>query len=259
MQAFAAQAQTIAARREGVVQTLEQKREQLRQALSDRMQLEARKTRTEKAAQERNKEILLLERECARLEQKRTTAELEEKQIIDRLWDTYELTPTTAAAVAAPIQTDAETGREIQTLKRKLSALGTPNLGAIEEYDRVSERHAFLDSQRQDVLQARGELTDIIDSLTREMTEIFVREFGRINAHFAETFREMFGCGKASLELEDPQDPLGCGIEIQVQPPGKQLKTLTLLSGGEKAFVAIAFIFRHLAGAAHAVLSAGRN
>ena len=243
LQAFADQAQAIAARREGVVQTLEQKREQLRQALSDRMQLEARKTRTEKAAQERNKDILLLERECARLEQKRTTAELEEKQIIDRLWDTYELTPTTAAAVAAPIQSDAETGREIQTLKRKLSALGTPNLGAIEEYDRVSERHAFLDGQRQDVLQARGELTEIIDSLTREMTEIFVREFGRINAHFAETFREMFGGGKASLELEDPQDPLGCGIEIQVQPPGKQLKTLTLLSGGEKAFVAIALYF----------------
>ncbi|MGO5114908.1 chromosome segregation protein SMC [Candidatus Avoscillospira sp. LCP25S3_F1] len=243
LQVFADQARTIVARREGVVQTLEQKREQLRQALSNRMQLEARKTRTEKAAQERNKEILLLERECARLEQKRTTAELEEKQIIDRLWDTYELTPTTAAAVAAPIQTDAETGREIQNLKRKLSALGTPNLGAIEEYDRVSERHAFLDGQRQDVLQARGELTDIIDSLTQEMTEIFVREFDRINAHFAETFREMFGGGKASLELEDAQDPLGCGIEIQVQPPGKQLKTLTLLSGGEKAFVAIALYF----------------
>lgn len=240
---FTAQAEAITARREGVLQTLEQKQEQLREALTARMQLEARKTRTEKTVQEQNKDILLLERECARLEQKRATAELEEKQIIDRLWDTYELTPTTAAAVAAPLENAAEATREIQTLKRKISALGTPNLGAIEEFARVSERYEYLDSQRQDVLQAKGELTDIIDSLTREMTEIFVREFGRINEHFSATFAEMFGGGKASLELEDAQQPLSCGIEIRVQPPGKQLKTLTLLSGGEKAFVAIALYF----------------
>jgi len=93
------------------------------------------------------------------------------------------------------------------------------------------------------VLHARGELESIVSSITNEMTDIFVREFGRINEYFGQTFTEMFGGGKASLVLEDPSQPLECGIEIRVQPPGKQLKTITLLSGGEKAFVAIALYF----------------
>ena len=90
---------------------------------------------------------------------------------------------------------------------------------------------------------ACSELLGIVDTLTEQMTEIFVREFGRINEYFGKTFAEMFGGGKASLELEDASQPLSCGIEIKVQPPGKQLKTITLLSGGEKAFVAIALYF----------------
>ena len=93
------------------------------------------------------------------------------------------------------------------------------------------------------MLHAKNELLGIVDTLTEQMTEIFVREFGRINEYFGKTFAEMFGGGKASLELEDASQPLSCGIEIKVQPPGKQLKTITLLSGGEKAFVAIALYF----------------
>ena len=124
-----------------------------------------------------------------------------------------------------------------------MSALGTPNLGAIDEYARVSERYEYLSSQRDDVLHAKTELETIVGDITREMTEIFVREFARINEYFGATFTEMFGGGKASLELEDEKEPLSCGIEIKVQPPGKQLKTITLLSGGEKAFVAIALYF----------------
>ena len=184
-----------------------------------------------------------MERESARLEQKKATSELEEKQLIDRLWDTYELTPTTAAEHRIEIESAASANKRIGELRRKISALGTPNLGAIDEYERVNERYEYLTGQRDDVLHARSELETIIRDITGEMTEIFVREFGRINEYFGKTFTEMFGGGKGELVLEDSSQPLECGIEIRVQPPGKQLKTITLLSGGEKAFVAIALYF----------------
>ena len=107
----------------------------------------------------------------------------------------------------------------------------------------MSERYEYLTAQRDDVQHAKSELETIVASITTEMTEIFVREFARIDEYFGKTFAEMFGGGKASLILEDKSAPLECGIEIRVQPPGKQVKTITLLSGGEKAFVAIALYF----------------
>ena len=133
--------------------------------------------------------------------------------------------------------------RRISELKRSISNLGTPNLGAIEEYVRVNERYTYLTGQRDDVLNSKKELENIIREITQEMTAIFVTEFKKINEYFEKTFVEMFGGGKGQLILEDPENPLPCGIEIRVQPPGKQLKTITLLSGGEKAFVAIALYF----------------
>ena len=242
-QHFEQQIQSLQQKKSSVGIELEQARTTLQESLAERVKVEAKKTRTEKESQEKNKEILLLERESARLEQRRTTTAMEEKQIIDKLWDSYELTPSTAATETVPVESMAAAAREIASLKRKISALGTPNLGAIEEFARVNERYEYLSTQRDDVLHSKEELEEIIRSITREMTEIFTREFGRINEYFGQTFSEMFGGGKASLELDDPDDPLGCGIEIHVQPPGKQLKTITLLSGGEKAFVAIALYF----------------
>ena len=117
------------------------------------------------------------------------------------------------------------------------------NIGAIDEFQRVNERYTYLTGQRDDVEQARGELSGIIAAITREMTAIFSRQFSLISASFQETYLQLFGGGQATLELEDPEDILNCGIEIKVQPPGKTLKTLSLLSGGEKAFVAIALYF----------------
>ena len=131
----------------------------------------------------------------------------------------------------------------IAELKRKITNLGTPNLGAIEEYARVNERYTYLTGQRDDVLNSKKELERIIKDITSQMTEIFVQEFAKIDHYFGKVFEEMFGGGKGSLVLEDPNEPLTCGIEIRVQPPGKQLKTITLLSGGEKAFVATALYF----------------
>ena len=215
----------------------------LREALDQRNDTEARRTATDRDAQQKNKDVIDLEREAVRLDAKKNASRMEEKQIIDKLWDSYELTPSTGAAQAAEIESVAAANRRIAELRRKLHGLGTPNLGAIEEFERVNERYTYLSEQRDDVLQSKRELESIIRDVTRQMTEIFTGEFARIDRYFRETFTEMFGGGRASLELEDPNEPLSCGIEIKVQPPGKQLKTITLLSGGEKAFVAIALYF----------------
>ena len=222
---------------------VQEKKNALQDFLQERSSLEQKRTRADKDAQEKNKEILLMERETARLEQKKATTALEEKQIIDKLWDSYELTRTTAKDVVVTVESMAAANRRISELRRKISSLGTPNLGAIDEFARISERYEYLTGQRDDVLHTKKGLEDIVRDITNEMKEIFVREFGRINTYFGQTFVEMFGGGKASLELEDPDEPLTTGIEIKVQPPGKQLKTITLLSGGEKAFVAIALYF----------------
>ena len=216
---------------------------QIQTMLTLRAEAEASKTRSEREAQEKNKDILNMERACALLSGKRETTALEERQIIDKLWESYNLTPGTAAEHAAQIESAAAGSRRIGELKRKIGGLGTPNLGAIEEYARVNERYTYLASQRDDVLNSKRELESIIRDITKEMTTIFVAEFKKIDHYFGEVFAEMFGGGKGQLILEDPENPLTCGIEIRVQPPGKQVKTITLLSGGEKAFVATALYF----------------
>ncbi len=218
-------------------------REKLDSVLALRAETEASKTRSERETQEKNKFILDMERECARLENKKVSADMEEKQIVDKLWDFYELTPGTAVEKRGEIESVAAGNRRIGELKRKISALGTPNIGAIEEYARVNERYSYLTAQRDDVLTSKKELEGIIRDITQEMTTIFVTEFQKIDHHFGIVFEEMFGGGKGQLVLENPEEPLTCGIEIRVQPPGKQLKTITLLSGGEKAFVATALYF----------------
>ena len=133
--------------------------------------------------------------------------------------------------------------REITDLRRQMNALGTPNLGAIEEYERVNTRYVFLTEQRDDVEKAKGELTGVIRDITQSMESIFREQFTQIDQRFRETFQDLFGGGKAALVLEDENDVLNCGIDIRVQPPGKAVSTISLLSGGEKAFVAIALYF----------------
>ena len=221
----------------------EKMRTSLQQTLAARAEAEASKTRAEREAQEKSKDILSMERACALLEQKKMASNMEEKQIIDKLWDSYGLTPGTAPEHRGEIESVAAGNRRIGELKRKIAGLGTPNLGAIEEYARVNERYTYLATQRDDVLHSKRELESIIRDITKEMTVIFVEEFKKIDHYFGQVFEEMFGGGKGQLILEDPENPLTCGIEIRVQPPGKQVKTITLLSGGEKAFVATALYF----------------
>ncbi len=228
--------------KENDAETAEMRRA-MEKVMADRADAEATKTRSEREAQEKNKDILNMERACALLEQKKVTTAMEERQIIDKLWDSYGLTPGTAIEHRGQIESVTAGNRRISELKRKISGLGTPNLGAIEEYARVNERYTYLSSQRDDVLTSKRELESIIRDITQEMTAIFVTEFAKIDHYFGQVFEEMFGGGKGQLILEDKDNPLTCGIEIRVQPPGKQVKTITLLSGGEKAFVATALYF----------------
>ena len=230
-------------RQEENAQLLQQEQENLQQVMASRAEAEASKTRSEREAQEKSKDILNMERACALLEQKKLTATMEEKQIIDKLWDSYELTPGTAGEKRGQIESVTAGQRRIADLKRRITMLGTPNLGAIEEYARINERYTYLSEQQEDVLNAKRELESIIRGITKEMTAIFLEEFAKIDHYFGQVFEEMFGGGKGQLLLENPEEPLTCGIEIRVQPPGKQVKTITLLSGGEKAFVATALYF----------------
>ena len=208
-----------------------------------KMELEGKRTRAEKEAQQRNAEILDLERMTARIEQKKLAADMEEKQILDKLWDNYELSHSAAQALRQPVESLPKLNRQIGELRREIASLGTPNLGAIEEYDRVSERYGFLTEQRDDVEKAKKELLDLIRDITGEMESVFLTQFQAIDAAFRETFLELFGGGKAALVLEDESHVLDCGIDIRVQPPGKALSTISLMSGGEMAFVAIALYF----------------
>ncbi len=224
-------------------QQIDALRQSIQTVVEERAGLDGKKTACEKDAQNRNKDLLLMERECAHLEQKKATTAMEEKQILDKLWENYELSRTAAMDVRQEVESIPAAQKRIAELKRKISALGNPNLGAIDEFVRVNERYEYLKSQQEDVEKSKRELETIIKTLTAEMTTIFRTEFEKINTYFKQTFVEMFGGGRASLELEDENDVLSCGIEIRVQPPGKQLKALTLLSGGEKAFVAIALYF----------------
>ena len=231
------------ARAEDLHRQAEELRARLQGLQQEKLTLEQQRTALNRETQSRNDAVLAAQGELSRLEQKRSAAAMEEKTILDKLWERYELSHSEAQAQRVELESVPKATRRIGELNRAIKALGTPNIGAIEEYDRVNGRYTYLSDQRADVEQAKGELTGVIDQLTRQMTEIFARQFKLLNDSFQETFLELFGGGKARLELEDENDILGCGIEIKVQPPGKQLKTITLLSGGEKAFVAIALYF----------------
>jgi len=210
---------------------------------ASKLELEAGRTSADRSGKEKNEVILRLQHEQGRLEQKKNEADIYEQQIVDRLWDTYGLTLSAAAAAAVPFGSLTAANRRISELKREMAKLGDVNIGAIDEYKRVSERYEYLKTQRDDVERAKGELETIISEITVQMKTIFAERFKEINESFSTTFVEIFGGGRAQLELEDSEDILNCGIEIRVQPPGKSLKTITLLSGGEKAFVAIALYF----------------
>ena len=218
-------------------------REQLEQTGKRREQVEERRTAVRRDAQDAGEQILGMEREASRLENRAGQLKAEEAQLLGRMWESYELTPTPAAALAQPIDDPAAARERAHELRGEIRALGSVNPDAVEEYRRVRERYAFMGGQKDDLERAQRELYRVIDRLTVNMKEIFASEFARLNVLFGQTFREIFGGGHAELALADTSDILSCGIDIRVSPPGKAVKTITLLSGGEKAFVAITLYF----------------
>lgn len=163
--------------------------------------------------------------------------------LLNLLSETYSMTYEYAKEnFVLPIPTN-EARTQVSSLKRKIRDLGPINQQAPEEYDRVSERYEFLISQQEDLVKAENTLLDIIKEMDRVMETNFAKTFEIINKHFAETFKELFKGGTASLKLTDPTNMLETGIEIVASPPGKSLKSISLLSGGEKTFTAISLLF----------------
>ncbi len=235
--------QVVTENLEQVTLRREERRVALQDAIQAALQIEGKRNQSDKQTKEFNEQNLRLEREVARLEGKRTAAEQEEKQILDRFWESYGLTHQDALKQRTPLDSLPQAQRRIAELKREISSLGVVNIGAIEEFERVNERYAYLVTQSEDAAKAKGELLQILDEIVAAMKTIFSQQFDLINQRFTETFLEIFGGGQGYLELEDPTDILNCGIDIKVQPPGKRLGSLSPLSGGEKSLVAIALYF----------------
>lgn len=218
-------------------------RQNIEALLSERDELE--KQQNELRLHERNKtnEREQLSSELVRLEEKKIAMRKEYDDLTAKLYDEYQLTRREAAALEIQIEDYTAAGRRLTELKNQIRALGQVNVSAIDEYKEVSERYIFMNEQISDVEKSKDELNRLITDLTGKMAAQFRESFNKINTCFGETFRELFGGGKAELRLENELDILECNIEIKVQPPGKNVKNIDLFSGGEKAISAIALLF----------------
>ena len=236
---IAALAEQAAERRARAAQTAGQ----VETLIARRAEGEQKQTELRRLAREKADEREQAGREVVRLEEKVAAIEKESDDVIRRLYEEYELTRMEAEAAAKPIEDAGKANRRLSELKGKIRALGSVNVDAIEEYKEVSERYEFLSAQVKDVEVSRDELLKLIGELTVQMREIFLDRFNQINYHYGVVFAELFGGGKADLKLTDPDDILHSGIEMHVQPPGKVILNMDVLSGGEKALAAIALLF----------------
>lgn len=164
-------------------------------------------------------------------------------EALDYLNQTYQLSYEGAKQISRPIEEVAQAKQYVQQLKKELDSLGPINLNAIEAYEELKDRYDHLTQQQTDLLTAMDQLEETIQEMDKQVTIRFKEAFERINEHFQTTFKELFGGGSARLELTDPQDLLTTGVDIIAQPPGKKMQNLALLSGGERAFTAIALLF----------------
>ena len=183
-----------------------------------------------------------LKSQIVKIDVKKTKTEDEINEIINKMWEEYELTPNNVVDYKKPDNIQL-TQKKVKELRNALKELGSVNIDSIEEYKNLKERYDFMCEQRVDLENTMAKLRKVITEMTGIMKEQFSEKFKLINKNFAEVFKELFGGGTASLKLEDEENILECGIEITVQPPGKKLQNMMLLSGGEKAFTAIALLF----------------
>lgn len=223
-------------RQESAAQAIEQRRSQaqsdLRDILSDMEKLHE--------AYNRDSEKL------HKTELAKAHIEGDQKNLQNRIWDTYKLTYAGAEEFRRTPFDEKESDRRAAELQGQIRALGTVNVGAVEEYAETKARVDDLTAQQQDLKRAEMDLRELIERLLIQMRSTFVENFSKMQGYFAETFTRLFGGGHAELKLMDPDDPLNCGIEVNAQPPGKKLQLLSLLSGGERALTAIAILFAML-------------
>ena len=223
-------------RQESAAQAIEQRRSQaqsdLRDILSDMENLHE--------AYNRDSEKL------HKTELAKARIEGDQKNLQNRIWDTYKLTYAGAEEFRRTPFDEKESDRRAAELQGQIRALGTVNVGAMEEYAETKARVDDLTAQQQDLKRAEMDLRELIERLLIQMRSTFVENFSKMQGYFAETFTRLFGGGHAELKLMDPDDPLNCGIEVNAQPPGKKLQLLSLLSGGERALTAIAILFAML-------------
>ncbi|HBJ12618.1 MAG TPA: chromosome segregation protein SMC [Clostridiales bacterium] len=183
-----------------------------------------------------------LKEQIVKMDFKKTKLEQDIEQLINTLWDEYEITPNNAGEYKKP-NNIAQAQKEVSSIREKIKDLGSINIDSIEEYKKISERYDFMCEQRLDLENTVAKLRKVISEMTQTMEQQFKEKFEIINKNFNEVFIELFGGGKAELILTDEDNVLECGIDIRVQPTGKKLQNMMLLSGGEKAFTAIALLF----------------
>ena len=217
--------------------------ETIRTANAARMEKEAAVARLGQENRALTDERERMSGEMARLAERRTAAENELNDTNTKLWEEYQLTAGEAKDLCVEFESLTELRRSVAEVRGKIRGLGNVNVGAIEEYKEVKERYDFLKAQVTDVEKAKSELTRMIAELCSEMEELFTTSFKQINTHFQQIFKELFGGGHARLYLSDESNVLESGIEIEVSPPGKVIKNLSALSGGEQALVAISIYF----------------
>lgn len=217
--------------------------EEIARLVQQRAEGEARQTQLRLQSREKTDERERMGQEVARLEEKTNAIKREVDDLSRRLYEEYELTRMEAEAVAKPIEDATAANRRVVELRNKIRGLGSVNVEAIEEFKEVNERYKFLKVQIEDVEQTKNALLKQINELTVQMREVFVERFKQINYQFGIVFAELFGGGKGELRLTDPEDILGSGIDMFIQPPGKVILNLEALSGGEKALSATALLF----------------
>ena len=227
--------------------TIAQKEAEIREATQKRLARQQAETETLARARTAADSREEMSREMARLAERKAAAESEYDQTVAKLWDEYQLSVSQAEALCVEFDSLPALRAQVADLRGKIRALGSVNVSAIEEYKEVKARYDALVTQVTDVEESRNELSRMISKLSAQMREIFTDSFRAINENFGHVFAELFGGGEASLMLEDESDVLSSGIGIRVAPPGKVIKNLEALSGGEQALVAISIYFAILA------------
>mgnify|MGYP000580374518 FL=1 len=227
--------------------TIAQKEAEIREATQKRLARQQAETETLARARTAADSREEMSREMARLAERKAAAESEYDQTVAKLWDEYQLSVSQAEALCVELDSLPALRAQVADLRGKIRALGSVNVSAIEEYKEVKARYDALVTQVTDVEESRNELSRMISKLSAQMREIFTDSFRAINENFGRVFAELFGGGEASLMLEDESDVLSSGIGIRVAPPGKVIKNLEALSGGEQALVAISIYFAILA------------